>query len=137
MDRCLKFKHEMKAVMEPYKEVCKDMQRKAKQSKTTSFFSNSPVYPLPLFDQPDNFQPGKPSSFQYNTYINVFVFIIINLSCTSCFMCLWFPQPHLSHRVVTSCITLSPFVVFFCNIMLKMAGLKIFNNSSINSLCFL
>jgi hypothetical protein len=25
MDRCLKFKHEMKAVMAPYEEVCKDM----------------------------------------------------------------------------------------------------------------
>lgn len=50
-------------------------------------------------------------------------------------MCLWFPQPHLSHRVITSRIMLSPFVVFFCNIVPKMAGLKICNNFSINSLC--
>jgi len=39
-----------------------------------------------------------------------------------------FLQPHLSHWVITSRITLSPFVVFFCNIMLKMTGLKIFNS---------
>jgi hypothetical protein len=33
VERCLKFQHEMKAVMVPYKEVYKDMQKKAKLSK--------------------------------------------------------------------------------------------------------
>ena len=90
----------------------------------------------PLFDEPDNFQPGKPTSFHYNTHINVFVFIIINLSCISCFMCIWFPHLHLPHRVETSHTSHFRHLWYFSDIMSKMAVLKIFRNSfSINSLC--
>jgi hypothetical protein len=39
MERCLEFKREMEAVMEPYKEVYKDMQRKKKQTKVASSLS--------------------------------------------------------------------------------------------------
>jgi hypothetical protein len=37
-------KMEMEAVMPPYKEVYKDMQKKAKQSKITSFFTTASVF---------------------------------------------------------------------------------------------
>jgi hypothetical protein len=68
MERCLKFKRQMKAVMAPYKEVYEDMQKKAKQPNITSFFTKSSVsrsvmYSMP-FDHPDNFQPGTPTSSQ-------------------------------------------------------------------------
>jgi hypothetical protein len=35
MERCLKFEREMEALMAPYKEVHKDMQKKTKQLKIT------------------------------------------------------------------------------------------------------
>jgi hypothetical protein len=41
----LKFKHEMEAIMAPYKEVCKGTQKKAKQSKTILFFMKYSVSP--------------------------------------------------------------------------------------------
>jgi len=37
MNRCLKYKHKAKADMAKYKEVYKVMQKKAKQSKVTTF----------------------------------------------------------------------------------------------------
>jgi hypothetical protein len=67
MERCLKYKHKMEAVMAPYKDVCKCMQKKAKQLKITSFnkssVSSSTMYSV-LSDHPDNFQPGTPTSSQ-------------------------------------------------------------------------
>lgn len=33
MDRCLKFKHKMGAVVAPYVDMCKDMQKKGKTSE--------------------------------------------------------------------------------------------------------
>lgn len=47
MKRCLRFKHVMQAVMEPYKEVNKNMQKKAKQSQITSFSTKQCVLPPP------------------------------------------------------------------------------------------
>jgi hypothetical protein len=68
MERCLKFKREMEAVMAPYKDVYKDMQNKAMQPKITSFFTKSSVFPSAMhsisFHHPDNFQPGTPTSSQ-------------------------------------------------------------------------
>jgi len=48
MDRCLKFKHEVKAVVAPCKEVFKYTKKKLKKSKNTSFFTKSSVF-LPPF----------------------------------------------------------------------------------------
>ena len=41
MDKCLKYKQDMEAVMAPYKEVLKDMQNEVEQSKIASFFTKS------------------------------------------------------------------------------------------------
>jgi hypothetical protein len=67
MERCLKFKREMEAVMAPCKDVYKDVQNKAKQPKIT-FFTKSSVSPSAMhfvyFHHPNNFQPGTPTSYQ-------------------------------------------------------------------------
>jgi hypothetical protein len=51
----------MKAVVAPYQERYKDMQKKAKQSKTASFLTKSSVslsvMYCSLFNHPDIFQP--------------------------------------------------------------------------------
>jgi hypothetical protein len=44
MERCLKFKCKMVAVMTPYKDVYKDMEQKAKQPKIISFFTKSSAF---------------------------------------------------------------------------------------------
>jgi hypothetical protein len=68
LERCLKYKRYMKAVMAPYKVVYKDMQKKAKQLNITSFLTKSSVSPYDVhsmsFDHPDNFQPGTQTSSQ-------------------------------------------------------------------------
>jgi len=46
MDWCLKFGQMIEVVMASYKEVYKDMQKMAEQSKITSFFTKSSVSPL-------------------------------------------------------------------------------------------
>jgi hypothetical protein len=56
----------MKVVIAQYKEVYKDMQKKAKLPKITFFFIESSVSPTTMhsmsFDHPDHFQPGTPTS---------------------------------------------------------------------------
>jgi hypothetical protein len=68
MERCVKFKLEMEAVMAPCKDVCMDMQKKAKQRNITSFFTKSSVSSSAIhsvsFDHPYNFQSGMPMSSQ-------------------------------------------------------------------------
>jgi hypothetical protein len=65
--RFLKFKLNMEAVMAPYSDAYKDMQ-KAKQAKITSFFTKSSVFSSVLhsvlFDHPHKFQSGTPTSSQ-------------------------------------------------------------------------
>ena len=56
MEKCLKLKHEMDAVMSPYTDVYKDMQNKAKQIKVTSSFTKS--------DDPDDLKPRTSTSPQ-------------------------------------------------------------------------
>jgi hypothetical protein len=55
MNRFLIFKFEKKAVMAPYKEVYKGMQ---KAITFTSFLAKYLSPPLPSSKYPDNFQPG-------------------------------------------------------------------------------
>ena len=68
MDKCLKFKHAIETVITPYKEMYKDMQKKAEHLKMTPFFIKSSVSPSAMHSMPsdhhDNFQPGILSSFQ-------------------------------------------------------------------------
>jgi len=47
MNRCLRFKHRMKAVMAPYMEVNKNTQKKKKQSQITSSSTEQCVVPPP------------------------------------------------------------------------------------------
>jgi len=67
-DKCLKFKHEIETVITPYKEMCKDMQKKAEHLKMALFFIKSSVSPSAMHSMPsdhtDNIQPGILSSFQ-------------------------------------------------------------------------
>jgi len=55
----LKMKDKMEAVMAPYKEVYKDMQKKAKKPKNTSSQSidSAPAPCILSFDHHDTFQP--------------------------------------------------------------------------------
>lgn len=48
MDRCPEFGHMIEVVTASYKEVYKDMQKMAAQSKITSFFTNYSVSPLSI-----------------------------------------------------------------------------------------
>jgi hypothetical protein len=68
MKKCLKLECDMEAVMAQNKELYMDMQKKAKQPKITSFFTKSSVSPSAmhcmLFNHPENFQPGMPTSSQ-------------------------------------------------------------------------
>jgi hypothetical protein len=64
MDRCMKFKREMEAVMAPYKEVYKDMRKQTKHPKITSSTVFSYAIHSISFDYPDNLQPGTPTSSQ-------------------------------------------------------------------------
>jgi hypothetical protein len=61
-DWCLKFKHEMWALMAPYKLVCKD-RHKVGQSKITLFSSllSPPTMQSVSFTYPNNFQQGTPT----------------------------------------------------------------------------
>jgi hypothetical protein len=66
MERCLKFKCEIEAIVAPYKEVYIRTCRNRKQLKISSFFikssvSHSAMYSV-LFSHPENFQPGLLSS---------------------------------------------------------------------------
>jgi hypothetical protein len=58
----------MEGVMPSYKEVYEDVQKKAKQSKSTCIFIKSSLWASTRqclsFDHPDNFQPGTLTSFQ-------------------------------------------------------------------------
>jgi hypothetical protein len=82
MERCLKFKREMEAVMATYKDVYKDMQKKAKQPKIAAFFTRSSVSPSAMysvsFSHPDNFQPGTPTSSQLTPTLMFSCLLIIN-----------------------------------------------------------
>ena len=63
MGRCLKFKHNIEDVIAPYKKQYKDMQKKPKELKITSYFS--PSFPLCSLHHlvMDNFQAGTLTSF--------------------------------------------------------------------------
>lgn len=63
----MKFKNDMKAGTKTYT-VCKDMQKKVKQSNITSIFPEYSIFSSPIqpmsFDYPDNFQLAATISFQ-------------------------------------------------------------------------
>jgi len=90
----IKFKNDMKAGMTPYK-VCKDMQKKVKQSNTTSIFPEyfiffSPIQPM-SFDYPDNFQLAAPISFQ-STPTQIFSRSLLINPHTTMFNVLGYPK---------------------------------------------
>lgn len=60
------WKVEMGAVRVPFKEMCKDMQKKANQLTVTSFLTKSYVSSSAMHSVncPDNSHPGTPTPFQ-------------------------------------------------------------------------
>ena len=94
MYRWMKFKNDMKAGMTPYK-VCKDMQKKVKQSIITSVFPeysifSSPIWPM-SFDYLDNFQLAGPISFQ-STSTHMFSCSLLINPHTTMFSVLGYPK---------------------------------------------
>lgn len=82
MDRYLKLKNGMEAVVATGSRVCKNM-KKANKLRITTFFTKSLFFPFAMhstFENLDIFQLGTPVLFQ-----STLVYIL------SCFTCLWFP----------------------------------------------
>lgn len=103
---CLKFEHEVEAVMVTYK-MYQDMQ-KAKHSKITPLFSlslHAPLLPCILYCLiPWQLAARNAHIIPINTITDVLILLIINYPCT-CFnhvSCLQFPKPHFSHQVLNS-----------------------------------
>ena len=94
IDQCLKCKHEMQVALAPYKEVHKDMQKKA--LLITPFvhkifclhLHHAPV----LFEQPDSIHPRTPMSSIKHQYI-YFDVISCSFMSTPCFVCFASPNP--------------------------------------------
>ena len=77
-DWCLKFKYEKWAVMTLYKVVYKDMQKKAGQSKITSFFTKSSVSlctALCIFQIPKQLLAQNTNMIPININTNTVVFM--------------------------------------------------------------
>ena len=91
MDRYLKLKNGMEAVVATGSRVCKNM-KKANKLRITTFFTKSLFFPFAMhstFENLDIFQLGTPVLFQ-----STLVYIL------SCFTCLWFPWPHFWQKVL-------------------------------------
>lgn len=92
MGRYLKLKNGVEAVMVPGNKVYKNMQ-KANQLRITTFFMKSLFFPFATHSAFENLyilQLGTSVLFQ-----STLVYIL------SRFTCLWFPQPHFWHKVLT------------------------------------
>jgi hypothetical protein len=94
MYKWMKFKNDTKAGTPPYK-VCKDMEKKVKQSNITYIFPEYSIFSSPIqpmsFDYPDNFQLAAPISFQ-STPTQMFSHSLLINPHTTMFSVLGYPN---------------------------------------------